>query len=939
MRYLILASGLLVGLITAASSDPIPNEMVRVPSGVYVMGEVGATCGLDEHEVTLSEELDLGQHEVTNQEYLNALQWAYDQGYVTASAASVLDNLDGSTEVLLDLDHAGCEIQFDSTGTFYLRESPSVSAQIAYPEGYDPSDHPVKAVSWFGAVRYCDWLSLQAGLPRAYEHSGDWMCNTGDPYAAHGYRLPTDAEWEYAAQWDDERRYPWGNGSPDCSRANYRTFPNPCVGWTAPVGSYPFAPQALGLANMGGNLREWCDDWWVCDLGTESVTDPTSPADGTSRMLRGGNWDQGLGLRCATRLGVSPVAADGSVGFRVAKTAIAACCVGSVCVVATYSECDVFGGAWIDGSETCDPSPCVPVACCIDDVCQIQTPNDCLSLGGAWQYLVQSCDPNPCIEHACCIDTTCATLLLGDCLQDGGYWLEELSSCDPNPCPQLAGACCFPDGTCSMILQAGCDADPDGTWFGGTCDPNPCPQPEGACCFPDESCQILTEAACAGDWLGMDLVCDPNPCPIAACCIEDVCETLREYSCVLLGGEWQVEYASCTPDPCMPDLIILRPDGSGDFPTIQTAITASAAQDTIELEDGIYVGDGNRGVDFLGRAIVVRSQSGDPRSCVIDCEYVSRGFSFQNGESEESSLEGVTIRNGADESGAGIYFYGSSPRVSDCILDGNHATLAGGGMYSNFASPTVSGCTFSQNVAQLGGAMFLLDSPAGSLLGCTLAHNSAASGGGVFCNASAVWMEKCIVAFGTQGEATFSAVGGTVTLSCSDIYGNAGGDWVGGIADQLGLDDNFALDPCFCDPDSSDYYLCDSSPCLHLTCGQIGAWPQGCEELQDVEQDPAGPGIPANLVLLPNTPNPFGRLTHIAYGIPTSSIPMPVQLTIHDCGGRLVRYLSEVSREPGNHRIAWDGTGQSGESVPAGVYFYQLRWNGRSATRRMLVVR
>lgn len=294
--------------------------MVEVPAGVFIMGDGSALCGEDEREVTLTRSFYLGKHEVTNQEYLEAVQWAYDLGYVTATTASVQDNLDGSTLELLDMDLPFCEIQFDGAGSFYLRESPSYEAQQAYPGGYDPSDHPVKYASWYGAARYCDWLSLRAGLPRAYAHSGDWACNGGDPYGAQGYRLPTDAEWEYAAQWDDERIYPWGNDVPDCSRANFYDgyF---CVGWTSPVGSYPDAPGSLGLSDMAGNLFEWCNDWFVCDLGTAPVTDPAGPTSGTYRLFRGGSWDSSYpDLRCAYRLYYNPIYSHNFLGFRAART-------------------------------------------------------------------------------------------------------------------------------------------------------------------------------------------------------------------------------------------------------------------------------------------------------------------------------------------------------------------------------------------------------------------------------------------------------------------------------------------------------------------------------------------------------------------------------------------------------------------------------------------
>ena len=294
--------------------------MVTVPAGIFIMGDGEACCGEDEREVTLTRDFYLGQHGVTNQEYLEAVQWAYDHGYVTATTSSVQDNLDGSTQELLDLDNDYTEIQFDGAGSFYLRESPSSYAQNAYPGGYDPSDHPVKVVSWYGSVRYCDWLSLQAGLPRAYEHSGNWSCNSGDPYGAQGYRLPTDAEWEYAAQWDDERIYPWGDEDPDCSRANFRPE-DFCVGWTSPVGSYPDAPVALGLSDMAGSVWEWCNDWWECALGTIPETDPTGPASGDCRVLRGGAWDYSVyNLPCACRSYGRPSLSRCFIGFRAART-------------------------------------------------------------------------------------------------------------------------------------------------------------------------------------------------------------------------------------------------------------------------------------------------------------------------------------------------------------------------------------------------------------------------------------------------------------------------------------------------------------------------------------------------------------------------------------------------------------------------------------------
>jgi formylglycine-generating enzyme required for sulfatase activity len=158
-----------------------------------------------------------------------------------------------------------------------------------------------------------------------------------------------DAEWEYAAQFDDERNMPWGGGDPgnlhvttpllgiDYSRANvedtkksgiYFGIGNPTaqvefgVGkpkssgsgnsmmWTTPVGSYPDAPEELGLSDMAGNVKEWCNDWWTCELGTAPVINPKGPDSESLRVylkvLRGGWW------RCAMRSSDPP---DKNAGF------------------------------------------------------------------------------------------------------------------------------------------------------------------------------------------------------------------------------------------------------------------------------------------------------------------------------------------------------------------------------------------------------------------------------------------------------------------------------------------------------------------------------------------------------------------------------------------------------------------------------------------------
>ena len=95
---------------------------------------------------------------------------------------------------------------------------------------------------------------------------------------------------------------------------------------------------------------------------------------------------------------------------------------------------------------------------------------------------------------------------------------------------------------------------------------------------------------------------------------------------------------------------VITPEGTGDFATIQAAIDAAEDGDVIELTNGVFTGDGNREIDFLGRAITLRSQGGDPETCIIDCEGSAEEshhcLDFQNEEGEESIVRGITLTNG-----------------------------------------------------------------------------------------------------------------------------------------------------------------------------------------------------------------------------------------------------------------------------------------------------
>jgi len=148
----------------------------------------------------------------------------------------------------------------------------------------DQDDQPVVRVSWEDAVRYCQWLSEKTG---------------------EQYRLPTEAEWEFAASGGGQRQYPWGNEEPGPKRANYSESK---IGKTTPVGSYPLGMTPEGLFDMAGNVWEWCDDWYDEDK------------ENSGRVVRGGSFYlNDLILRCAARSGIDPLLWNLNCGFRVVR--------------------------------------------------------------------------------------------------------------------------------------------------------------------------------------------------------------------------------------------------------------------------------------------------------------------------------------------------------------------------------------------------------------------------------------------------------------------------------------------------------------------------------------------------------------------------------------------------------------------------------------------
>ena len=154
-------------------------------------------------------------------------------------------------------------------------------------------------------------------------------------------------------------------------------------------------------------------------------------------------------------------------------------------------------------------------------------------------------------DGACCEPNGACTIKSEvDCIASGGTWQGAGTVCVPDPCND--GACCEPNGACHIETEAVCLAG-GGTWLGaGTiCVPDPCN--DGACCEPNGACTIKTGADCVaggGTWQGAGTSCTPDPCNVGACCIGGSCTQETEADCVGQGGTWMGIGVPCSPDPC-----------------------------------------------------------------------------------------------------------------------------------------------------------------------------------------------------------------------------------------------------------------------------------------------------------------------------------------------------------------------------------------------------
>jgi len=183
--------------------------------------------------------------------------------------------------------------------------------------GWGRGQRSVIFVSWWDAIAYCNWLSGKENLPKAYDSNGDLLDKDGrvttDPSKVVGYRLPTEAEWEYAARGGNKSRgYKYAGSSTVGYVAWYDSSKTQEVGKKS--------PNELGIYDMSGNVWEWCSDWYG-GYSSLAQTNPYNSTAGSYRVRRGGSWSNGSSdSLVASRSSYYPTHIYNDLGFRICRT-------------------------------------------------------------------------------------------------------------------------------------------------------------------------------------------------------------------------------------------------------------------------------------------------------------------------------------------------------------------------------------------------------------------------------------------------------------------------------------------------------------------------------------------------------------------------------------------------------------------------------------------
>ena len=327
---LILGAGLTGVEAADESVKPETEDMAYIEGGTFQMGDVfdeGVRFATPVHEVTVSS-LYLNKYEVTVEEFAAFVK---DASYMTSAEKDSEDAVERpKDEYSALLASLGAHVMDPAADQM----SWVVEANWRDPQFEQSPKDPVVCMSWRDAVSYCNWLSTKEGLPIAYDvKTGNVLDAQGQPTTdvtkVRGYRLPTEAEWEYAAR-ERGKKIRFGNGQ-NIARSSEMNF-NAAKGEfafvemgefrkkTTPVGS--FRPNGLGLYDMSGNVWEWCSDF-MGRYPEQAQTDPYQQTGmmGPRRVARNGPWaGDASWARASARMGWVADDRCNMIGFRIARS-------------------------------------------------------------------------------------------------------------------------------------------------------------------------------------------------------------------------------------------------------------------------------------------------------------------------------------------------------------------------------------------------------------------------------------------------------------------------------------------------------------------------------------------------------------------------------------------------------------------------------------------
>lgn len=269
-------------------------------------------------------------------------------------------------------------------------------------------------------------------------------------------------------------------------------------------------------------------------------------------------------------------------------------------------------------------------------------------------------------------------------------------------------------------------------------------------------------------------------------------------------------------------------DGTGPYPNIAAAVAAADEGDIVNLYPGVYSGPGNRDVLVTNDIII---QANDPLWTVtIDCGGSAtdphRAFIVQNSGVQIKYLK---IVGGYQEQGGAILSTGSYLELERCEFRSNHATEAGGAVAVDGGWFISERSIYARNRCdEEGGAIYAQDGAQISLGQNTMVSNGASHGGHVYLTENAdLTVDRSLLVFGTGGAAVEDYYSPNITITCTDVYANQGGDWVLTLAGQMSAGDNKNVDPLMIDPlgPEPDYFFVLGSPAWMggSQCNHLGA--------------------------------------------------------------------------------------------------------------------